>query len=157
MIATAASAEAAVAAPMHTLQVGNGDEDWLYDTASGEFIDAPDTNGDIATFSSTAETWFQLRQTSTYTSGGAPTFQLASNGSSHHCLQAEGGPVEVQDCAATSGQYWFFILDYVTDYYMICDYYWSVHTGGDDCMRDDGNHLYTISGYGFNYFQLAAN
>jgi hypothetical protein len=153
--ASAASAAAANTAPIHRLQVGNGDEDWLYDTNHGVWIDAPDKNGDKVPFSSTPETWFQLRKTRTYTTNGTATYQLASNGSSHHCLQDEGGPVEVQECAATSGQYWYFTPD-TTGYYIIGNYYWTVKEGGA-WMYDKGNYLYTLNSTTFDKFSVDAN
>jgi hypothetical protein len=121
-------------------QVGNGDENWMFDVNAGQWLTAPDVNSEVAYFitSGSTATWFQMRQTTTHYMGFA-TYQLASNGSSHHCLQDLGGPVTVQDCAATSGQYWYF--NAADGYYLICNYYWTVHSGEEPaCLYDlDGS------------------
>jgi hypothetical protein len=168
MIATT-TASAAPAPPLHAQpqlhrQVGNGNEEYLYDETIGSeggnwpYVTGPDVNGDQAYFVAAGEgpTWFELEQTAT-TYDGIDTYWLCSNGSSHHCLQDEDGPVDVEDKAGTSGQYWYFLG---SGEYEICNYYWTVHSGGlPACMYDGpgGAGLLDASTTGDDAFELQPN
>jgi hypothetical protein len=133
-------------------QYGNGDEDWIYDETAQDvhaayILDGPDVNGEQAYFGTGQDdnTWFELEQTTT-TWSGLDTFWLCSNGSSHHCLQDEDGPVDVEDKAATSGQYWYFLGT------LICNYYWTVHSDNNSaCMYDSGGSVASATDAGDNF------
>jgi hypothetical protein len=149
MIATTAAAAAPPpAAPVHpgdwshlrppVPMTNNGEYYIADDSDDAVILYAPDTNPDQAYFSLPEYTWFELEQTKTTYDGG-DTYWLCSNGSAHHCLQDEDGPVDVEDQAETSGQFWWF-YQYETYYYLICNYYWTVHSGKDACMWDDDGY-----------------
>jgi hypothetical protein len=134
---------AASAAPVHAgdrsraqlaAQVGNGDKYYLFDANAGteEYLSGPDTNPEQAFFWPDKQNWWELELKSGTTYHGMDTYWLCGNGSSHHCLQDEDGPVDVADEAATGGQYWFFVAD--GGDYAICNYYWTVHNDAQTCI-----------------------
>jgi hypothetical protein len=141
--------------------VANGDNDYLLDvnTTPNSYVFGPDKNPDQATLTTNLSslTYFELELKSgvEVQIGNKiyDTYWLCSNGSAHHCLQDEDGPVDVEDYAATGGQYWFFYPEGSGKYY-ICNYYWSVHNGGDStCMYDDDGYV-AASVSSINLFEL---
>jgi hypothetical protein len=154
MIATTAASAAPVHAgdrsqPQVPAQVGNGFENWIADdyTVNNGFVYAPDTNPDQAYFTTGPDTWFQWELKSGTTYDGYDTYWLCSNGSSHHCLQDEEGPVDVEDYAATGGQYWFFVPYGTEGYYEICNYYWTVKSDTACAgMLDDNGYVEATPG-----------